>query len=219
MAKDNIRDCWAGLGIAFATATPVKNADPEKTLIESLPELEKDRKLLALILSWFAEYGFVFHVERIKSLASDLSARELAWLGGIADYQVYGFHDQRWNTVKTFVEKKISGAKFSTSKLDELQAKKNGKELAFFNFGLLIPKIDHALTKKIAPRANVIKKNIWLRYRLLFGTNWRADMAAVMIQKLAKNSYQAEKILGCSRETAYRNWNALKAANAEEILA
>jgi len=221
--EDNIRDSWAGLGIAFATSSPVRNADPEKTLIKSIPEFEKDRKLLVLVLSWLSEYGKVFHVERLKALVVDLSAHDLAWLGGVADYALQGIGDHRWNAITSLIKDKLGGKnklpRFATSKLDELQAQRKGSEPAFSNFGLIIPKLEREqMSRKILPDVEVVKRNLWLRLRFLFGTNWRADVASVMIQKLAENSYQAGKILGCSNETAYRNWKALKIANAEELL-
>ena len=55
----------------------------------------------------------------------------------------------------------------------------------------------------------LLQTNRWLYNRQLFGTNFRADMATVMELHLATNAYQAMKVLGCSLDTAYRNWNAL----------
>src|SRR5690606_29899968 len=104
------------------------------------------------------------------------------------------------------------------SRLDELQAKKDGADKEFASFGILIPKLEPADPKKIRPRKVVLQEHLWLRMRALMGSNWRADVASVMVLGLAKTSYQAEKVLGCSSETAYRNWNALKEAGAEHLL-
>jgi len=64
--------------------------------------------------------------------------------------------------------------------------------------------------KKIFAREEVFKRNQWLKCRLLFGVNVRADIAAVLSLKLVKTAYAAAKLLGCAPNTAYRNWAELK---------
>lgn len=220
--SDDIRDRWENLGIAFAHQSKIHNADPEKTIVESLKEFQDDRKMLALILAWLIEFGDLVHVERVKALMSDLSANELAWLGGIAHYQVTRSttaRNSRWQTVMDTTQKRFGKLTphFETSKLDDLQAKRSGADESFAHFGIRIPKVLPSDPKKIKSR-DIIKKNLWLRMRLLFGTNWRADVATAILLGLAKTSYQAGKVLGCSPETAYRNWNALKEVEIERVL-
>ncbi len=53
--------------------------------------------------------------------------------------------------------------------------------------------------------------------RLLFGTNWRADIAVVMIQKLAQTPSQVARLLGCNYETAHRDWKSLKETEVEAL--
>jgi len=55
-----------------------------------------------------------------------------------------------------------------------------------------------------------------LKSRLLFGTNLRADIAAVKSLKIADTAYAAAKFLGCSMNAAYRNWNDLTEAGWAE---
>jgi hypothetical protein len=215
---DEVRDKWENLGLAFAIKqSGLTDADPERTFIGSLKEFQDDRKLLGLILSWLREFGSLLHTERIKALAADLSAAELAWLGGIAHWQSQ--EDRRWRVICSLIEKKLGkpAPRFQTSKLDELQAEKSGVDQGFFRYGITIPTITPADPKKLRPRQDVIKNNLWFRMRLLFGTNWRADIASVILLRLVKTSYQAEKVLACSRETAYRNWQALKEAGIEGL--
>jgi len=220
---DDIRDRWENLGIAFAHShSKVQHADPEVTIIDSLKEFQNDRKILALILAWLDEFGDLVHVERIKALTHNLPANELAWLGGIAHRQTINrtaSKNLRWQTIVDTIQKRLGKQKphFETSRLDELQSKRSGADESFARFGIKIPKLSMSDPKKIKSR-EVVKKNLWLQMRLLFGTNWRADVATSILLGLAQTSYQARKVLGCSPEAAHRNWNALKEVEVERVL-
>ena len=67
-------------------------------------------------------------------------------------------------------------------------------------------------SEKLLARSKVIKGNVWIKNRLLFGTNTRADIATVKELELADTAYKAAKILSCSASAAYRNWNDLEEA-------
>lgn len=220
VSKDLLRDAWESLGIAFVgNESGNQHADPERTILDSLKDFQEDRKMLKLVLAWLQNYGALVHVERIKSLAENLPAVELAWLGGLASHRIEA-GDLRWRSVKQMIEKHLgkSSPHFPTSELDKLQAQRNGEDSHFKKFGLIIPKAESADTKKLRPVSVGIKMNLWLRMRALFGTNWRADMATILLLGLASNPYQAELKLGCAKETAYRNWKALKDAEVEKLL-
>lgn len=219
-SEDLLRDSWESLGIAFVVnASGTRHADPERTLLQTLREFEDQRKMLRLVLAWLRSYGALVHVERIKALAGDLPAGQLAWLGGLAEHQTQQ-GDLRWRSISQMI-KHILGTpapRFEMPKLDTLQVARKGEDLHFKEFGLVIPTVEPAEPKKLYSFNAGVRNNIWLRMRILFGTNWRADAATVMILGLAKNPYQAEQILGCAKETAYRNWRALKEADVEQLL-
>jgi hypothetical protein len=218
--EDQLRDSWESLGIAFAiNQSGIKHADPELTLIQTIQEFKEHRKMLKLTLAWLKDYGELLHVERLKALAKELSSAELAWLGGLSSYRVED-GDSRWKTLAQWIENRLGSPKaiFPTSRLDDLQTQRVGEDVHFKKFGLLIPKADAADLKKLRPLSEGVRGNLWLRMRSLFGTNWRADMATVLVLGLAQNPYQAECILGCAKETAYRNWKALKEAEVETLL-
>lgn len=204
---------WNTLGIAFKEKFHLP-ADPEITLLKSLSFLQEERKFLSLILTWLNEYGHLVHVERIKSLARDLSPQEMAWLGGIASTMAR--RDRRWLSIERMVNQsiKIPRKGFPTSKLDVLVAKKNGRDIHFDKFGLVIPKLTPAKSTKLFSRKKVIRNHPWLRLRALFGANWRADIVWKMLQDAQQTPYQVAKKLGCTTETAYRNWYALEEADA-----
>ncbi|MBF0299964.1 MAG: hypothetical protein HQK51_14660 [Oligoflexia bacterium] len=217
---DLLRDQWESLGIAFSVnSTKTKHADPERTLIKTIQEFQESRKMLRLVLAWLDEYGELIHVERLRALMKELSAINLSWLGGISNYMVQK-GDLRWRAIEQVVREHFGNPtpKFSTSKLDELQAQRVGEDQNFKKYGLTIAVTEAADSKKLLPFSTTIRSNLWLRMRTLFGTNWRADMASVLLLALASNPYQAERILGCAKETAYRNWKSLKEADVEDLL-
>lgn len=218
--EDLIRDAWESLGIAFAAnASGVRHADPERALLDTLKEFHQDRKMLKLVLAWLNSYGSLVHVERVKALSSKLSMIELAWLGGLAEKQI-AQGDLRWRSISQMVKQRIGkpSPHFQIEALDEYLLQRFGVDAQFKEFGLHISNVDPADSKKIRPFEFGVKMNLWLRMRALFGTSWRADMATVLVLNLAENPYQAEKLLGCAKETAYRNWKSLKDAEAEKLL-
>lgn len=218
--EDQLRDDWESLGIAFAlNQSEVKHADPERTLLRTVQEFKDHRKMLKLTLAWLKEFGELLHVERLKALSEELTLVELAWLGGLSSHRIAD-GDSRWKSLLHWIESRIGNPKavFPTSRLDELQTQRMGEDPHFKKFGLLIPRADAADSKKLRPFADAVSGNLWLRMRALFGTNWRADMATVLVLGLAQNPYRAECILGCAKETAYRNWKSLKDAGVEGLL-
>jgi hypothetical protein len=216
--SDLLGDAWENMGIAFAVnKSKTRNADPERTLLASLGEFGEDRKLLKLVLVWLAEYGDLIHVERVKALAADLSTKELAWLGSVAAIQK---GDRRWSSVVESVKKRLGRfpPKHQMSQLDLLQAERSGADQNFLEFGLTIPVFEAAEPKKVRARAKTLEDNLWLRMRVLFGSNWRADVATLMLLEQAQTSYQVAQLLGCSGETAYRNLNSLREAGLVRLL-
>lgn len=224
MNPTEIREKWSNLGIAFASPSRARNADPEKTLIESLALLKEDRKLLQQIISWLHEFGNLVHVERLRNLAKNLSPLELAWLGVLSEYMKNERGDHRFELTRKLAQEKLGSSPpvFEDSSLHRLHYERSIEKGAYpagSNFGLLITQADlRPEPKKIENTSAVLKKNLWICMRMLMGCNWRADIATVMALNLCKNYYQAQKILGCSIETAHRNWNTLESVKFREFL-
>ena len=219
--EDLLRDELAALGIAFVTDDQALELepDPERTFLKSISEWNTQRKTLKLLLAWMDSYGDLFHVERLRSLADSLSAVEIAWLGGFASYRV-SKKDLRWQAIERYCFSKLGKPmpRFATSNLDILQAERKGKDPHFEKFGLILQILEPSDSKKIYLREATLKRNGWLRFRLLFGSNFRADMAYLFLREKASNAFQAEKFLGCSRETAYRLWKAFQEVDCSKIL-
>jgi hypothetical protein len=50
------------------------------------------------------------------------------------------------------------------------------------------------------------------------GSNFRADVAFLYVSKRVDGPADAARALGCSRDTAYRNWRALEDADVRRLL-
>ncbi len=208
--EDALRDAWGSLGIAF-NARAVKNANPEETIIATIKsgEFPQDKKMFSLMLLWMNEYHDMIHVERLKVRTADLVPFELATLGAIAKKMVVG-GDHRFKSIVSTVEKKL-GTKRPVFEHgdDEVYLKIKGVDEDFMALGIHVAPLLPENSKKLMDRCHILKNNEWLKNRLLFGPNLRADFVTVYNLKLATNAYKAAKFLGCSMNAAYRNWNDL----------
>jgi hypothetical protein len=80
-------------------------------------------------------------------------------------------------------------------------------EPAFLKYGIHVPAIAE-MSSKIADLKLITKTNHWIRNRIFFGCNWRADIYTMLsrqdYQKATMTTYRLAKDLGCSNETALR---------------
>lgn len=214
---NDIYQKWAKLGIAFSTKEFDGNPDPEKLLLDSAAFFIDDRKLLKLVLTWIKVYGDLIHMERLAALVKKDNFEIQVWFGGIAAFSKD--KDRRWGQI----EKIASGKKFDDfplSQLERLNIDRQGSDKFFSNFGIKMPLINiDDNFKKLKRREYILKTNLWLRLRSLFGSNWRADIAWQIYLNPAQTPYQIAKTIGCNTETAYRNWQSLMEANILEFLA
>jgi len=219
MSSDLLRDRWASLGIAF-TQKGMKDANPEEVIIETIKsnEFPKDRKIFELMLLWIEEYLEFIHVEKLKSFLKDLTSFELALLGAVATKCV-NLGDHRFQIIIREVSKKLGKKKIHFSEGDdELYLKLKGIDQDCLLFGIRVAPLKADDKKKLLKREEVFKNNTWLKNRLLFGANLRADCMTVYTLKLAHNPYQAAKILACSMNASYRNWKTIEEASLMGLL-
>jgi len=196
-----------------------KYTDPEKTILDSLTVILSDAKMLYLIANWLKTYGDLIHVERLVSLAktAPLSYDELMALGGLAQYASdAGF---RIDPVLRYVKSNFKkGRAVETSEHIALPVRmgQSPPEAAFYRFGLVVPKIIEQ-SLKISDLKLITETNVWVKNRIFFGCNWRADIFTVLNRKRKDraSTYRLAKDLGCSNETALRirkNFELLESA-------
>lgn len=214
MNNDLLRDKWSSLGIAFSRAVKL-NSNPELTIIETIKshEFPSDKKMFSLMLLWLDEYLELVHVDRLKNLLKDLNAYELALMGGIA-LKCLNKGDHRWKVIVLLVQKKIGKKEIHFDDGDdELLLKMKGTDAEFLKFGIRVAPLKSEDRRKLLRREVVLGQNAWLKNRLLFGPNLRADFITVFTLSLASNAYQAAKLLGCSMNASYRNWKSIDEAS------
>ncbi len=198
---------WRSLGIMFSGDYD-KYADPEKTLLDSLPVILSDAKMLYLITNWINQHADVIHCERLLSLLKvrKLPYDELMVVGALTESAREAGH--KLDSVSRYIKPKIEKErKVQTSEHIELpvQLGQCPPEPTFKKFGIIVPTIVD-LSVKILDTKTIIKTNHWIRNRIFFGCNWRADIYTTLNHKKNKiiSTYWIAKNLGCSNETALR---------------
>ncbi len=201
---------WSDLGVAFVKESERGNIDPEESLINLIQEagFPTDKKWINLLIGWVKEYGDLLYLERLKNKLKKLSASELAIIGGLAEKFSAG--DHRWKIITREVQKKLGkDHPFFSSLCDHKSLLKvKGIDPDFQKFGIDVIPMKGSHSKKFKKRERVLKENIWLRNRSLWGSNLRADVASVLMLGLAKNKYQTAKLLDCSIDGVTKSWNA-----------
>jgi hypothetical protein len=206
------------LGFAFYGKVPRKSADPEKTILEILPALTEDRKLFRMLLTWLEIVSDLVHVERLKSLSDNLDPELKVVLGGIALKLMPT--DRRWKSVLEAIRPKAKSVKFEVpvELRDPYLVDKYGLDEEYAQFGIKMARILPEADKKILSLEGILKVNFWLRLRALMGANFRADIAYLYLSGAVDGPSAAAKVLDCARDTAYRNWKALDAANVRKMV-
>ncbi len=219
MSSDNLVTAWESLGIAFNIKNRKLNANPEKTIIDTIlsDEFPGDRKMFELMLLWLHHYHDLVHVDRLKSHLAKLNPFHLALIGGLAT-KCLNLSDFRWEAILTTVNKKLGKNRPTFSGDDPLYLKMKGVDKDFAGFGIKVAPVRPDNQKKLMQRKEIIKNNTWLKNRLLFGVNLRADFVTVFALGLAENAYQAAKLLNCSANASYRNWGDLEEARSLDLL-
>ena len=209
---DTFATHWRSLGVLFDNIEVKPNLDPEHILITTLSTTDNlnMRSELSFVLGWLEQYSTLIHVERLKSLSKESTVQCSALLGAIS--LKVGKYDSRWNALAGFLSKKL-GSLPQFYQNSEFQIVRHGLDTEFDAFGFHLFQFRPEPKRKYHTKDFLLQTNRWFYNRQLFGTNFRADMATVMELHLATNAYQAMKVLGCSLDTAYRNWNALNEIN------
>ncbi len=220
MNYDKLRDQWKAMGAAFEAGRIGFVDSPEEIILATVtdPEFPRNKQMIRLMLGWLAIYRELIHVERLKTINELFDPHALAILGGIAEKQVKE-GDHRWKVIRKQVVERLRGKSLEDAPADpDIQIERKGNDPDFANFGLKVYKTTAEEPRKFRSREYVLSRNTWLKNRLLFGPNLRADVATLMELKLVNNANQAAKKLGCSRDGAYRNWKALEEAGWPGIL-
>ena len=207
-----------GIGIFFTskpTDFSTEIVSPEDAIMSALPILKSDRLTLQLLYTWIKKNADLIHAESLqKKIESEKNAVHLAFLAGL----LVASEDRRLVTVASRIKISKKNLNSEVSKTLSIAAQFGQVEYDpnFLKFGLKISQLKEEDEKKFIPKEYFIQDNPFLYCRALFGTNWRADVAAILsIMKL--NPTEISNILGCSYETAHRNEQALRSVGWPKI--
>lgn len=201
-----------GIGIFMSgerTSFVDRPVTPEQVLVNAMPEAKNDRLLLQLIHTWLMDHKEIIHVEALKNIMAATPPIDRAILAGLLSHT----KDRKFESILKKAKITQSESKHGLHKMMDFAAKigQVPYDKHFKKFGLSVGELAMESDKKMIPFEHVIELNPFIKCRYVFGTNWRADIAAVM----TLNDYtptEVTKLLGCSYETAYRNMKDLKTA-------
>lgn len=213
-----LRPDLVSLGFAFYGEGSAIAPDPEKTIIEIIKVFDTELKVAHMMLAWMERFGDLIHVERLMSLSKELKPRERVFLGVIALKQVNA-GDLRYRSLLQKIKLLPINTESPWPGEDPYLIEKYGIDAEFESFGIKTSLFYPSENKKLFSRSGIIERNLWLRLRVLLGTNFRADLAFVRLSGLAKNAYAAMQNLKCSKETCYRIWKSLDEAEIENMIA
>ncbi len=203
------QELYANLGSIgiSVSSTSIRNiyADIERTLIAAACAVPNDPRLLSLCLSWISVYGEKVNLDRVKKLAQETPA---PWLILFAKFGLF-CRQSRWKVLLGDPGGVFANGDIETAKL---RISLRGEEAWAKDSGFLIPVGSEPIDKKwiLAPE-RLAKVNRHFRNKLIYGANWRADIATALEQG-AKNAFQAAKMSQSSYEPAHRVCADFKAA-------
>lgn len=136
-------------------------------------------------------------------------------MAGLLDYA----QDSRFHKISSSVSPvSLSENKWRLPFSQTLHAENNQADYDPYmeKYGTKLTKLSTEDSKKFRQIEYMPEFNPFIACRMIFGTNWRADVAAVLAVR-ETSPYQIANILGCSCETAHRNHASLKAAGWPRI--
>ena len=209
--NDQIAKDLSSIGIAY-TDSRKYSVNPEKVFIEVIKsnDLFENKKYVGLMLLWLFEYGSLIRVSYIKSLIDDLDIFHQAVVAGFA-LKMMKNGDNRWKKLIEKVQKNFGDKKLKFHIQDDpMYVRIKGQDKEFKEFGLSVAILLPENSKKLMKKEWIVKNNIWLKNRVIYGVNLKADIISLMSLKLSHNAYQAAKYLGCSFNSSYKIWNEIE---------
>jgi hypothetical protein len=175
---------------------------PEECLVELSKRVLQDFKALVFMCGAVQTHGNLLHPEMLLKCL----------INSDADFNVIGSlllktQDRRFSKVIQYCRE---SRKSPTQPLRVLAlAARTGQsafDAEFRSFGIHISELPQVSEKKITSSERLLRQNVFFQNRVLFGSNWRADIISC-IQNGLENPSKIKKRLRCSYETAHRVFN------------
>lgn len=210
-----LEDKLSFIGINYQTPIKQIPASPEEALIALSLDQDtlSDKKNLILFITWMTVHYKLIHVERLKSMLIEFNLPLIsqAIIAGIISTILP--YDHRFKVIIKMLEKSLSTVSEPLFKDDAFMLRKRGEDPHFSLYKLQIAKLEIETQRKLKPITQMIKDNPWIKNRILFGSNLRADIATIRELELASTAYAASKLAKCSPNAAKRNWDDLELVN------
>lgn len=219
--RKNIVSKLMSLGCAYSVKAPSHIADLEKTILECLKYYWMSNDIIFMLYGLLKHrIGHLVHIERLIILAnkSQLPDDELVVLLVLAQ-KLIEEGDNRYEAVVTKLKRKnLKMSHPPKSEMDGYLIERWGLDPHFEKYGVEVRAWNAESEKKFLTMAGIFKINPWLVLRALVGPNNRADILYLKMHKIVPTANQAMSYLSCSKDAAYRHWNATEAVNELKIV-
>lgn len=198
MTSVTVDSLLKGIGCNMMAKAP-KDMFPEECLAELSLHLLQDPKALVLAVGAIKTHAQIFHPEFLLKTIRNHQC----------DFSVIGVllsktQDRRFHKVIEFCRAQNFISEKPAKMLSfALKIGQSSADAEFQSFGVQVSQLDPVDEKKIAKIDLFLRNNLFVRNRLLFGCNWRADIISV-IDMGFDNPTAVKNRLGCSYETAHR---------------
>lgn len=203
-----------GIGIMLsgsASSFQSRIITPEEVIWNSIPRAMRERRILHLLHTWIINHHQLIHADILRKLVATSDDRfSKAILGGLLSYT----NDSRFEKIMNLADRvspEDNEANLSATHTIHASHGKASYDQYMQRFGVMMTELSKEDDKKFRPLEYMLEQNPFIACRMLFGSNWRADVAAVMAVK-SITPYEIAKTLKCSYETAHRNHSSLKSA-------
>ena len=207
-----------GIGIFLVGKRPnfKKNPKlPEFALTESVELAKQDMLILHLIHTWIMKNHSLLQAEVLKKAIDVLPSNvERAIFAGLLSCT----GEKRFLSVLKSVVPADENSFLEIDKTMSLAARigQAPYDLHMLRFGIKMTELSLEAEKKFFKRSEMIRMNPFIKSRILFGVNSRADVATLMRLGF-ETPYAIKAVLKNSYETAYRNFHSLKEAGWPEM--
>lgn len=199
------------LGCAYSAVPPKEVADLEKTILQSLKYYWISNDVIFMIYGLLKHRLWrLVHVERLIILAKKekLTDDELVVLLALSEKLIED-GDKRYEAViRKLKRKNLKMSSPPKNEIDSYLIERWGLDTHLEKYDVNVRSWSAESEKKFLTMKGIFKINPWLALRALVGPNNRADILYLKLYQIVPTANQAMSYLGCSKDAAYRHWNA-----------
>ncbi|AHI05760.1 hypothetical protein BDW_06270 [Bdellovibrio bacteriovorus W] len=204
ISKKQICSDLIGIGIFMSgerTSFKDHPITPEAAIVNAVSIAKSDRLILQLMHTWIMNYSEIIHVEALKHLIKDAEPVGRAILASLLSHT----GDRKFEAALKRAKVPENESNHGLHKMMDFAAKigQVPYDKHFKKFGLSVSALVMESEKKMIHFEHIVEINPFIKYRYVFGANWRADIAALMTLS-EYTPTEVTKLLGCSCETARR---------------